>query len=425
MTNPESSDLIQVKEYGAVPYTRLGAGVVQGLERVTLRLGIPVFRFSRTELRARQYVGVIRAGGKTVQILPKIYNQDRDDLAFLVFLLSYTRKLALKPTGTAEYERLNGSFLEIWIRFFATECNWLLRHHPRRAYVEVEEPVGYVRGKLLSERMRTGRERLTGTYPCRYEVFTADHLLNQVLKHCNRLLLSATGVADTRVLLLENAALLADVEDQAVHVRDLDDIHLNRLNSRYEPVLAMCRLLLSSSTLDLRAGRITQLAFVFDMNRLFEEFVAEFLRRHLDEIHLSDGSRYRSVAAQQPLGRLFGEFRMVVDLRLVHESGRPVLLDTKYKVLDEETGHAGLAQPDYYQVYAYGSAGDCPYDHIIVLYPATGVTARTFASSRLHVHVRSFDPRVVFDPSRGEINLQGAVREFAQALSLDLSGSGQ
>ena len=29
-----------------------------------------------------------------------------------------------------------------------------------------------------------------------------------------------------------------------------------------------------------------QLAFVFDMNTLFEEFVAEFLRRHKDKIEI-------------------------------------------------------------------------------------------------------------------------------------------
>ncbi len=419
MSRTGTGDLVQVREYGSVPYSRLGASTVQALERLTHRLGVPVFRFLRHELRARQYVGFVRAGGKTVQILPKVYGQEREDLAFLVFLLGYTRSLDLKPTGTAGYERANGSLLEIWIRSFAVELNRLLRHHPRRAYVEVEEEVGHLRGKILTERMRAARERVTGKYPCRYEVFTADHLLNQGLKHCNRLLLRTTNAAGTRTLLAQNDVLLAEVEGRAVALHDLQSIHLDRLNHRYEPVLAMCRLLLGNSALDLRAGSITQLAFIFDMNRLFEGFVYELLRRHLPEIRLADGSRYRSVVPQHHLGRLFGEFGMQVDLRLEHEHGRAVLVDTKYKVLDEGKAHGGLALSDFYQMYAYGKAGDRPHEHIIVLYPATGLAPRAFTSGALRVHVRQVDLRRMFDASHGRLDPQGAVRELNQALSIE------
>ena len=48
---------------------------------------------------------------------------------------------------------------------------------------------GFLRGKLLAERELAGTATLTARYACRYEIFTPDHLLNQILKFCNKLLL--------------------------------------------------------------------------------------------------------------------------------------------------------------------------------------------------------------------------------------------
>lgn len=408
-----------IAEYESVAYDDLGAGTVLELERLTDRLGIPLFRFYRDRLQARQYVGVLRVGDRTVQVLPKIFPRAPENLSCLVFLLGYARRLALRPTAPALFAELNGSFLEVWGRHFALELNHLLRHHMQRRYVEVEERTGHLRGKLLVHAMQSGREALTGRYPCRYDVFTTDHPLNQALKFCNRLLQSVTAVRSTLAILRENAALLDEVTDRPVQVEDLDRIHLDRLNRRYEPILELCRLLLRSATLDLRAGRIAQLAFVFDMNRLFEEFVAEFLRRHRDEIRLADGTRLRSVEPQHPLGWLFGEFAMQVDVLLIAEDGRRILLDTKYKRLDAAATHDGLSQSDFYQMFAYGRAGRERYDEIVLLYPQAKVPPKTYRSGDLRVHVRTLDLRSILDPERCALNEAGAIGAFQQAIAID------
>ena len=114
---------------------------------------------------------------------------------------------------------------------------------------------------------------------------------------------------------------MSDVSHRPIRPSDLDRIQLDRLNRDYEPVLNLCRLLLESSTLNLQTGRVAQFAFVFDMNRLFEEFVAEFLRRHKSRIRLGD-SHLAKVEYQRRLGRLFGEFNMDADLVLTDDAGR-------------------------------------------------------------------------------------------------------
>ena len=409
--------MITLREYERLKYSRLGDLGAKQLEHVTEHLGIPLFRFFREEAQAQQYVGVIGTGEHTIQILPKIGERDDQNLAYLIFLLSYTRRLSLKPTGKATFEELSGSFLEIWIRYFAAELNKLLRRRLTHRYVEVEERPSFLRGKLLVERELAGTGKLYGRYACRYDIFTPDHPLNRVLKFCNWLLIRQTQVSANRRLLQENDALLSDATYRPVRMSDLERIQLNRLNRDYEPILELCRLLLESSTLNLRTGRIAQFAFVFDMNRLFEEFVAEFLRRHKNQIRLGDGHLVK-VAYQRRLGRLFGEFNMDADLVLTDDAGRSFLVDTKYKVLDPNQRHMGISQADFYQMYAYGSAGKRRYDDIILLYPASEVAQRTFHQGEMRLHVRQFNPRNLYNSEDRGLNETKVLDELSRALSI-------
>jgi len=406
---------ITLREYGELPYDWVGEKGVGRLERAAKALGARVFDFHLDHARARQYVGVVKAGPYTVQILPKVHEAEKDSLGYLLLLLHYTRKLKIHPGEIAGFDKLDGSFLEVWIRHFATELNRLLRTQYKQRYVEIEERSSFLRGKLLTERELNGKATIQARYACRYEIFTPDHLLNRTLKFCNHLLLAQTRSPVSRGTLRENDILLADVTYKPVRAEEVDRIPLDRLNRSYEPMLDLCRLLLANSTLDLRAGRISQLAIVFDMDRLFEEFVAEFLKRYMGEITVGEGSKLVNVAPKRGLGRLFGRLGMEADLVLTDGDGGKILLDTKNKVLSQD---GTPAREDLYQMYAYGSAGTHPYNDLVLLYPATGVVHRTFVQKdSLRLHVRQLDPRKIYDPKSRGLNSADVVDELKRALS--------
>ncbi len=410
--------LITLREYEKLEYSRLDESTIRRLEEITEELGVPIFRFFRKEARAQQYVGVVRALNHTIQILPKISEADNQNLAYLISLLGYARRLRLRPTGKGTFDQLGGSFLEVWIRYFAAELNRLLRRRLTHRYVEVEERVGFLRGKLLVERELGDTGRLYGRYACRYDVFTPDHPLNRILKYCNGLLIRQTRISSNRTLLNENDVLLSDVTHGPIRASDLDRIQLDRLDRDYEPILELCRLLLENSTLNLRTGHIAQFAFVFDMNRLFEEFVAEFLRRHKNRIRLANGRSLAKVENQRRLGRLFGEFNMDADLILTDDTGRSFLVDTKYKVLDPRKRHVGLSQSDFYQMYAYGSAGKRRFDDIVLLFPGSEVAERTLQQNDMKLHVRQFDTLNICSAEGGGLDQGKVVDELSRALSV-------
>lgn len=409
---------ITIREYGELPYSWVGEKGVRRLERASNATGARVFDFHLDHARARQYVGVVKSGQHTVQILPKVHEAETDSLGYLLSLLHYTRKLRIHPGDVTGFDQLDGSFLEVWIRHFATELNRLLRTQYKQRYVEIEERSSFLRGKLLTERELKGKATIHARYACRYEIFTPDHLLNRTLKFCNHLLLSQTRFPVSRRTLRENDILLADVTYKPVRPHEVDRITLDRLNRSYEPILDLCRLLLANLTLDLRAGRISQLAIVFDMDKLFEEFVAEFLRRNADEIMVGEGSKLKSVAPKKSIGRLFGKLGMEPDLTLTNVDGEKVLVDTKNKVLPDG---GTPAREDLYQMYAYGTAGEDVYAGIILLYPITGSYFRrsSFWHGNLGLHTRSFDLKLIYDPANKYVRRDAVVDELNRALLFD------
>jgi 5-methylcytosine-specific restriction enzyme subunit McrC len=403
----------QIHEYEELSYEDLTS--VQELEELVRASGKRVFAFFRRRLRAQQYVGLVQTSSETIEILPKVYPKEAQNLGVLILLLRLTGIADLRPVGTAGLETHRGSFLQIWIRHFADTLHRLLTHRYRRQYVEVERATGFIRGRLQIEKMQTGREELSGQFPCRYELYTPDHRMNQVLKRCARLLCQDAHAPRVRSRLQACLDALEGVSDRPVTASDLDRIHLNRLNQEYESILRLCRLLLKDSTLGIRSGATDQLALVFNMNRLFESAIETLLRRFQGRLQIG-GRPIERVDRQVHVGSLFGEFAMQVDLVVTDDHGHRTLIDTKYKALGPEQSHGGLSQSDFYQMHAYATAGDRPYDRVVLLYPSAHPIQRRFSSSGVELLVRTVDLKAFYDSGTGHLASSAAAEALQNAL---------
>lgn len=410
---------LQVYQYQEVGYKELAPSTPDELEELSGRSGAPVFSFFRDHLRTGRQVGLVQTSAETIEILPKVFESRAENLGVFLLLLRLTGEVEIRPMGKAHLEEQQGSLLEVWNRYFAGELGALLKRQYQREYVEVERTSDFIRGRLLVEDIRPGQEKRPGGYPCRHEVYTGDNLLNQTLKYCNRLLMRQTKRQENRRLLELNDAFLKDVTDRPVTTSDLERIQINRLNEDYEPVLRICRLILESSSLDVRAGRIRQMAFTFDMAGLFERAIAHLMENL--QSHLRIGGRpVTSVEAQSSLGKVFGEHPMKVDLVLVDSQGGRTLIDTKYKNIVSKARHHGVSRGDFYQMYSYAKAGDRDYDHVVLLYPSRTPIRRRFEAPEVTLHVRSIDLRALQNPADGSLARSQAI----EALNAALEGIG-
>jgi 5-methylcytosine-specific restriction enzyme subunit McrC len=368
------------------------------LERLNRAAGAEVLRATlcarRVELRATQYVGVVRLGRRAVQVLPKIYRGgakpraggeeraaleeriEEEATRNLLHMLALAGRLPVREHSLAPLARHGGDWFEILTRLFAARLleEWQRGAHRHYQTIEDELPVLKGRWRVAEQLRRPAHNHL---FPVAFDEFTADNSLNRVFRFVVERLWRLTRDADNRRTLGELRQWMEEVRLPAhVTAREAEPAMLTRLNARYEPLLNLARLFLEGGSLRLAARDFNTYAFVFDMNKLFEEFVVGLIRRRrerslprvlsdCDLLPQSHGSPHflaRADSRRQV-------FQLHPDLAFRRGREFPLLLDTKYKRLDPEDRRLGVSQSDFYQMHAYARRYRCP--RVILLYPQT------------------------------------------------------
>jgi 5-methylcytosine-specific restriction enzyme subunit McrC len=145
---------------------------------------------------------------------------------------------------------------------------------------------------------------------------------------------------------------------------DPDAIRCDRRQMRFEPLAELARLLLGCRSPD-RPGATRTFSLVFDMNVVFERFIAAQVARVCSGLGLTATAQGSGRSLLLEAGK--PRFALRPDI-VVSRRGEPqCLIDTKWKRLDRSLPHAGVSQADMYQMYAYGKEYPCR--RVIVLYP--------------------------------------------------------
>jgi len=431
-----NSKIIRLSEYDEIPLNDLESKIHTRGIRLLAKLNkihkVELFKFFYDRVKATQYVGFVKIRDFTIQVIPKIFRDSSiDNLHFLLQLLKYTRKISIKERDLGNLGKLKDDFFEVIIFLFAKNLRDLLRLDFKKSYVNFERNIPFLKGKLLlKEHIKSNLVNNT-KYFCGYQEFTENNLMNQVFKYTASLLMRMSHSALNKKLLEDILIYLCDVGYVNITPYDLDKIHFTRLNRQYEPLVNLCKLILQNMSVQFSFSKLETFVFMFDMNRLFEEFVFEFVKRNRSKIFVNGDYPLVYVKDQIFLGKLFDEFAMKGDVLLQDISGRKVLLDTKYKVLDNDLLHGGLSQADFYQMFAYSTSQEEKYKDIILLYPSTevnelGLRKRVLAHNLkeekpIQIYIKTIKLTKIFDTEKKRINEIEMIKELNQVFVLSHS----
>lgn len=356
--------------------------------------GNGVLHFGRETLAARHIVGVVGAEGCMLEILPKIDmpGEDDEDSASakggvrrqLIHMLSVALDLRVDADALTALDCQQHTLLEILIRLFAAKLADALRAAMPRRYVDCADDLAVLRGRLDVMRQFTVRAADPSRLACRFEALTPDITLNRIMKAAVMRLSRAARAADTQRILCELGFAYADIADIPVAALDWDGVVLDRTNARWRDLLALARLLLLGQFQTSSAGAERGFALLFDMNRLFESYVAQLIRGALVNTDLH---------ATTQGGRLFclegdsgGLFQTKPDILIKRGATVVQIIDTKWKrtsaLINDKK--AGIAQGDIYQMMAYSRLYNCR--HLTLLYPhhaQLGTRTGPFAQHRI------------------------------------------
>jgi 5-methylcytosine-specific restriction enzyme subunit McrC len=338
----------------------------------------------RWRVKAGSKVGVATVtapggGAATIRITPKL------PIARLLFLLGY----ALDAKGWRDDEAqldADAELLPVLARLFQRQAERALRQGLLQGYRTTEETSLVVRGRLReADQIR----RHHGEFPAVeivHDEYTTDIAENRILRTAAERLLrlptGGTGVPrDLRGGLLRLRVRLAD----AALIRQGQappSWRPTRLNTRYQPALRLAELVLRGTSVEHRAGGIVVSGFLFDMARVFEDFVTVALREVLAS---HDGHCVLQASHHLDDARAI---RIVPDFVHYDANGTPAAVaDAKYKAEKP----AGFPDADLYQMLAYCTALRLRDGHLIYAKGNAPHAAHRVRHTDITIHQHTLD----------------------------------
>lgn len=323
------------------------------------RLALDWMYDGQLRIRSKSWVGVVRLEQAEIRIHPKLAGED----AGLLHMLDYA-------SGVGALRRLHGlrplatggrNILDLICLLLVEEAEGVIRAGVLSDYVVREEALATLRGRLLIEQQVAQHYGEVTPLECRHDEWEADIVENRLV---------AAGLAAARRLcrdrplrsrVARTAAAFEEVcvPDPAEDIVRLGrDIPYQRRNSHYQAAHQWSLLLLENQGVThlYAPGNASCFAFLFDMNALFERFVARVLEEACagSELRVERQTMARSVIVE-PNGRSYTSVRP--DLLIRDHSCTPPrthVMDTKYKLYDEKRLDIG----DIYQAFVYAYAFD-------------------------------------------------------------------
>lgn len=231
-----------------------------------------------------------------------------------------------------------------------------------------EENINVLKGKLLTHRQFTKNIAQKQKLYCQYDELSEDIFINQTIKCTLRLLLPKAGSFQIKNEVSQLICAFDGISDKKISADEVARLTLNRNEKRFEGIIRLCSIFLRSLKPGTAAGEHKVFSLMFDMNQLFEIWVASLLKplaiKHGWFLKMQGPKRY--MAYREDIDQQV--FQMKPDISLIDATGNAVLIvDAKWKLLSPDEAKLGVSQADMYQLQAYGNRYSSPY--LCLIYP--------------------------------------------------------
>lgn len=427
---------IVVSEFEKVPYDDLRSRLkIQNInhfkyqiDKINRKLKTEVIHLNWNSFQSKNFVGFIKLKKFNVQIIPKIFEVENKEsiiknINFLLYMFNFLRLdlWNIKQHQIGLLSKMNWDMFEFYIYFFSKNLNDLLKKGVIRSYEILEANENTLKGRLLIKKQIQHNSIQKWRYFCEYEELTENNLINQILKYCTVVLLRQTSIEINKKLLKEILNYFFNVEFRIIRLDDFRKINFDRTNSIFKPYIDFCEIVVRHCNLGLSPEDISSFYFLFDMNKLFEAFLSEFIASHKDKINIRGMYAITSVNGQfnkYSIGKLFNRFNLYPDLLISYQvsdlntddnkTEEILLIDFKYKILDTKKRSLGLSKPDIYQMFTYSQSQDFKYKDIILFYPKRELEKleidkyykHSDNENQINLFIKSLDLQKVFKSDR-------------------------
>ena len=308
-------------------------------------------------ISVNNYVGLIQThSGFQIQILPKIdfgNDPDRNNEETKKVFLRMLRSMKDFPgkvfnTANLKIDRMN--LYEIFINMYLQEVRTLVKRGIKSAYIAREGNLNYFKGKLVVNDHIKYNSAHGERFYVRYDEYLVDRPENRLVKATLVKLQNHTTSAENQKEIRKLLTAFELVKPSINHQKNFSKVVIDRNTRDYEILMKWSRVFLLNKSFATFSGDTNARALLFPMEKVFESYVAQQLKKILGDLNWD-------VSSQDKGYYLFDsprQFALRPDIVITREDGTIVILDTKWKSLsDNPRLNYGISQADMYQMYAY------------------------------------------------------------------------
>jgi len=310
-------------------------------------------------VRFKSFVGVIQIAGLTIEILPKAdkYENASKDLwqSVLLNMLRVCKHIKVDNISEASLKKRFNSILDVYFEMYLNEIEELIKKGLIKKYRRLQRNQLALKGKLVFSKNIQHNLIHKEKFYCENQIYDKDHLHHQILLKGLKVLdcLINNSSRDRLNRLLFN---FDDIKEINITSNHFQQITLNRKTTPYKRSIDIAKMLILNYSPNLNSGRDNMLTLLFDMNKLWEEYIYRILQKHKPEGY--------SVSFQNSTD-FWEEKKIRPDIVITNDVKEVFVIDTKWKIVENNNP----SDDDLKQMFAYNLHWKA--EKSLLLYPKT------------------------------------------------------
>ncbi len=325
----------------------------QHLAILSKRLGdndeytFPFFSLVNGGVKFKQYVGAIQVKDLTIEILPKTDRDTEKEKQYwkktLLFMLGRVHKLNVSVSDVSSQTIQKSSILDYILIKFLDETEEILHNGLIKTYRTQDENLNTLKGRIIVSKQIAKNLIHKERFYVRHTVYDRSHIMNRIICQTLICIMESTTNPQIRLRASKYLAFFPEFNPIIVNEQLFAKLEFNRKTEGYREAISLSELILFNNMPNLTAGKKDSLAVLFDMNRLWEEFVYITLKKYLPEKYTV------SAQVQKPFWRTGTRNKIIKPDIVVKEGEILTILDTKWKRPDKWFPD----DSDLHQMYVY------------------------------------------------------------------------
>lgn len=333
------------------------------------------FTAIRNGVKFKQFVGVIQIGNITIEILPKADKQKstKDDKKkwhdVLLQMLAKCKKIKVDSVSEASLKKRYHSLLDLYFELYLQEVNYLLEQGLVKKYHKQQGNLNVLKGRLeFGKNVQHNlihRERFYTSH----QIYDSNHTINQILLRGLVILKTITNNSSLIDNINRTLSRFPNVENKSINKTHFDSLVDNRKTAPYQEAIKIAKMIILNYAPDIKGGNEHMIALLFDMNKLWEEYVYRVLAKCQNK---------NLKVSFQNSDKFWENKRIRPDIVLTntneHGLKETFIIDTKWKIINpQKPGDDDLKQMYAYNMY-WNSAKS------MLLYPSSTEINTTFGN---------------------------------------------